>query len=478
MQRRLSRRRRGGELKKDLYNLLTKYDVAGPRYTSYPTVPAWTTDVGEREYIESLGGIHQTRAGQAPPLLSLYFHLPFCETLCHFCGCLTVITKDHARSREYVDLLQIELDRVAALIPPEAREVVQLHFGGGSPNFLKPEELKEIVTAVKVKFHLLPDAEVAIEMHPRTSTPEFCEMVGGLGFNRISLGVQDLDPKVQKLINRNQTFEMTEAMVTHLRKIGLNAFNFDLVYGLPGQSMRGWEKTLSQVLSLRPNRLAVYSYAHVPWLKPTQRSFQDSDLPPPEMKIRLFEKAYETLQNGYRLIGIDHFALADDELCRALEEGTIHRNFMGYSTRGGAHQIGFGLSAISYVNGNYFQNRKELPPYDASIRKETGLATFRGCLLTADDAIRRDLIMGLMCRGLVKIGEFEKQWQIRFRDYFREDLSGLEPFLSDRLLRFDDDEIRVLGDGFLFLRNIAMAFDHTLTSIREKATNPVFSRTV
>ncbi|MBI2340704.1 MAG: oxygen-independent coproporphyrinogen III oxidase [Deltaproteobacteria bacterium] len=482
-----------------LLQLLQKYDVPGPRYTSYPTVPAWTSDVGKENYKKALREITGDACGRAPDRaavvllhdedesgrtrrrqdpLSLYFHLPFCESLCHFCGCMQVITKDHARSREYVDVLLTELDRIGDLLPKDTREVVQLHFGGGTPNFLQPEELKEIVDRVRKHFHLLSDAEIAIELHPRTSTEAFCEMLAELKFNRISLGVQDFDPTVQKLIHRNQTYEMTEEMVTLLRKLGFQSFNFDLVYGLPGQTMKGWKETLKKVLYLHPDRLAVYSYAHVPWVRPVQRSFKDSDLPPPELKLQLFEKAYETFtQNGYRHIGIDHFALKEDELSRALDNETIHRNFMGYSTRADAHQIGFGVSSISYVGGNYFQNKKELRAYYESIRQGQ-LATFRGFCLNRDDTLRRDLITRIMCRGRVDIPAFEKAWDIRFADYFAEDVSRLKTFADDGLLAIDENKIRAVNEGTLFLRNIAMAFDRYLEGVRSHAKTPVFSRTV
>ncbi|MBI1909272.1 MAG: oxygen-independent coproporphyrinogen III oxidase [Deltaproteobacteria bacterium] len=460
-------------MKQNLTDLLKKYDVPGPRYTSYPTVPAWTTAVGVDDYQKGLNGL---RSGEP---LSLYFHIPFCENLCHFCGCLTLITKKHDRSKDYVDLLCEEVERVTALIPEGAREVTQFHFGGGSPNFLQPEELSQVVQVVRKRFQLSPGAEVAIEMHPRTSTQAFCDVLRDLGFNRISLGVQDLDPKVQKLINRNQTYEMTAEMVTYLRKLGFESFNIDLIYGLPGQSMEGWQKTLSQVVGLRPDRLAVYSYAHVPWVRPVQRSFKDSDIPPPEMKLALFEEAYQTLTNsGYRLIGMDHFALEEDELCRALEEGTIHRNFMGYSTRADAHQIGFGMSAISYVGGNYFQNNKELIPYTKVVHEDKRLATFRGSLLNQDDRIRRDLIRRIMCQGKIIFKEFESQWGLRFGDYFAEELPALRTFTDDGLLVIDEEAIQVEGEGFLFLRNMAMVFDRYLLGIQQKAFNPVFSRTV
>lgn len=452
--------------------LLSKYDVAGPRYTSYPTAPAWADNVGPSQFRQALSSVK----GGSP--LSLYFHIPFCENLCHFCGCMKFITKDHSRSREYVDHLLKEIDLVASLTPPESRIVSQMHFGGGSPNFLQPDELKEIVERTRSLFTFLPEAEIAVEMHPRTSTPAFCEMLAELKFNRISLGVQDFDPLVQKLINRHQTYEMTEKMVLLLKELGLKAFNFDLIYGLPGQTMDGWEKTLKQTLTLKPNRLAVYSYAHIPWLKPYQRSFEDKDLPSPELKLKLFEAAYHFfLENGYQSIGMDHFCLADDDLGKALNEGTLHRNFMGYSTKADAHQIGMGVSSISYVSGHYFQNEKELKTYYAAI-EHSELATHRGCLLTPDDAIRRDLIQRIMCCGALSILEFEKYWGIDFRDYFKNDLPKLATLIKDGLVHLSTQELRAVGMGHLFLRNIAMVFDQHLERIRSTAKNPVFSRTV
>ncbi len=455
------------------YNLLQKYDVPAPRYTSYPTVLAWTDKVGVKDYEASLQNV-----GAGLPLLSLYFHLPFCENLCHFCGCMQVITKDHSRSREYVDELLKEIDRVANLLPAKARRVSQIHFGGGTPNFLQPSELTEIVEKIRSHFTLLPDAEVAIEMHPRTSTQEFCDNLKTLGFNRISLGVQDLDPKVQKLINRHQTFEMTRDMIKNLRSLDFSHFNIDLVYGLPGQTMEGWTKTLEQIIGLKPNRLAVYSYAHVPWARPVQRTFEDADLPNPTMKLKLFEKAYQTFtSNGYRHIGIDHFALASDELCQAQDNGSIHRNFMGYSTRADAHQIGFGVSAISYVGGNYFQNQKNLKDYYEKIR-EGNLATFRGFLLKKDDSLRREIITQIMCRGKIEISSLEKKWGVIFKKYFASELSWLQKFGDDNILEMSDHEIRAIGEGFLFLRNIAMVFDATLDEVRKRASTPAFSRAV
>ena len=455
-----------------LLTLLEKYNVPGPRYTSYPTVPAWSEQVGVELFEQSLQSL---RAGEK---LSLYFHLPFCERLCHFCGCMQMITKDHARSREYLEILKKEIQKSIQFIPTTARELSQLHFGGGTPNFFQPEELAEIVGEVKKHFAFSPDAELAIEMHPRTSTHAFCDKLRELNFNRISLGVQDFDPVVQKLIHRDQTYEMTVAMIDYLKNLGFNSFNFDLIYGLPGQTLSGWAKTLNLVLGLKPNRLAVYSYAHVPWVRPVQRSFKDSDLPSPELKLELFAKAYETFtQGGYELIGMDHFALACDELAKAKRNGSLHRNFMGYSTRADAHQIGFGVSSISYVGGNYFQNAKDLKKYDQQIQAR-GLATFRGFILKPDDTLRRDLITQIMCHGGVNLLKFGKKWQIQFEDYFASELLNLKAFVQEGLLEINDRQMKIKDLGHLFLRNMAMVFDQYLAGIKKDAKTPVFSRTV
>ncbi len=456
----------------ELLHLLQKYDVPGPRYTSYPTVPAWTSEVGPADFARSLQTLP---SGER---LSLYAHLPFCENLCHFCGCMQVITKNHDRSREYVDVLVREIERIANLLPAHAREVSQVHFGGGTPNFLRPEELTEIMGQFRRHFRILPDAEIAIEMHPKTNTSAFCKNLATLGFNRISLGVQDFDPHVQQLINRNQGYVETKAMLDELRALGFQHFNFDLIYGLPGQTLAHFEKTLELTLGLRPNRLGVYSYAHVPWVRPVQRAFKDEDLPSPEQKLQLFERAYQFFTAaGYELIGMDHFALRDDDLSRALATHTIHRNFMGYSTRADAHQIGFGVSSISYVNGNYFQNKKELPAYSQTVQGGD-LPSFRGYLLNRDDHLRRELITQIMCAEPVDFKSFGGKWGVVFQDYFREEVDQLGRFAEDGLVTITAAGFQPKGLGRLFLRNMAMLFDRYLEPIRKNAHNPVFSRTV
>lgn len=451
------------------FDLLKKYDVPGPRYTSYPTVPAWTESVGVVDYQKNLNAV------QVDESLSLYFHIPFCEKLCHFCGCFQIITKDHTRSLPYIDALLQEIKTVAGHLKNAVKPVSQIHFGGGTPNFLMPEELSLIMSAVREHFQILPDAEIAIEMHPRTSTSAFCENLKKEGFNRISLGVQDFNDDVQRLINRFQTYDMTRAMMEELRSLGFKSFNLDLIYGLPGQTEEKFTKTLELTQSLKPDRLAVYSYAHVPWVRPVQRSFADFDLPTPETKLRLFEKAYEFFTSrGYVQIGLDHFATREDELYQALERGGLHRNFMGYSTRADAHQIGFGVSSISYVNGHYFQNKKKSDLYQEKMTRGE-LATYRGYLLNDDDHIRRNLITELMCRLCI---DKNKRTSFVFNDYFARDLEKLKPFIEDDLVVVTPDEIRVTERGKLTLRNIAMCFDAYLERVRQGAKTPVFSRTV
>lgn len=454
------------------FELLKKYDVPGPRYTSYPTVPAWGESVDPTDYAKNLSAIRGTES------LSLYFHLPFCEQLCHFCGCMQVITKDHSRSKSYIEVLLKEMDLVISNLKNCDRHVSQIHFGGGTPNFLQPEELSLILKKIRDHFHVLPNAEIAIEMHPRTSTEKFCDNLKKEGFNRISLGVQDFDDHVQKLIHRFQTYDQTKDMVEYLRTLGFDHFNFDLIYGLPGQTPEKFSDTLEKTLTLKPNRLAVYSYAHVPWVRPVQRAFEDRDLPTPETKLKLFEMALNFFsRHGFHLIGMDHFADEQDELFKALKNKSIHRNFMGYSTRADAHQIGFGVSSISYVNGNYFQNQKKLPNYEIAV-KQGNLATFRGHILNEDDRVRRDLITELMCARFLDVPQFEKKHGIEFQKYFAAELSLLNDFITDKLMTVSEKNLAVTDAGCLVIRNIAMCFDKYLDEIKRLAPNPVFSRTV
>ncbi len=477
------------------FELLQKYDVPGPRYTSYPTAPIWSETVGVKDYISSLqavkAGKPRTKAEgfiRGKPL-SLYFHMPFCENKCHFCGCTRISTNDHSLSAVYTEILLKEIHRVAKELQRknedtkkqgyEARGTVnQVHFGGGSPNFFRPEEISQIMSEVRGLFDIQSDAEIAIEMNPKTSSKEFCANLWKEGFNRISVGVQDFNDNVQKLINRFQTFQITSEMISYLRELGFRHFNFDLVYGLPGQTPETFEKTLEQTLQLKPNRLAVYSYAHMPWSHPEQRSFKESDIPLPETKIKLFEMALNYFStHGYHLIGMDHFAEEGDELFAAVKNRSVHRNFMGYSTRADAHQIGFGATSISYVNGNYFQNTRDVCQYQGII-EEHELATFRGFILSDDDKVRRAFITEMMCHLFVDFDKFSKDHKIDVEKYFADEFKLLKDFIDDGLIELTKNHLKVTPQGHLVVRNIAMCFDKYLGEIKKTARNPVFSRTV
>lgn len=452
--------------------LLQKYDVPGPRYTSYPTVPAWREDVGAESHAKSLEKV----TGDEP--LSLYFHLPFCENLCHFCGCFKVITKDHSRSRPYINTLIHEIKLVAGLLKNSNKKVSQIHLGGGTPNFIAPDELKDLMQTVRDQFHILSDAEIAVEMHPRTSTKAFCDELKNQGFNRISLGVQSFDNKVQTLINRHQTFEQTQEMLEYLRSLGFASFNFDLIYGLPGDQPETFQNTLDLALSLKPDRFAVYSYAHVPWKSKVQRSFEDQDLPSAELKIKMFAQALQTMQQkDFVQVGMDHFATKTDELYVALQNKTLHRNFMGYSTRADAHQLGFGVSSISFVGGNYYQNMKEISDYTQCV--DAGkLCAYRGYELTTEDHVRRDLITEIMCHMQVDTKMFAQKHNINFSSHFKNELEMLNTFVEDELVSLAADRIVIHESGKLVLRNVAMLFDAYLDDVRKKSVNPVFSRTI
>jgi len=454
------------------FELLQKYDVPGPRYTSYPTVPAWREDLPANSYLQSLQQVSQDDT------LSLYFHLPFCENLCHFCGCFKIITKDHSRSQPYLQSLLREIKWVASHLQGSQKKVSQIHLGGGTPNFLQPSELAELMTCVRQHFAVLPDAEIAIEMHPRTSTKEFCDELKQQKFNRISLGVQSFDDQVQKLINRFQSFAQTQEMVEYLRSLGFASFNFDLIYGLPGDSVEKFAKTLDLTLKLNPDRLAVYSYAHVPWKSKIQRSFHDDDLPKPDEKLAMFALAIKTFcENGYVQIGMDHFAKTNDELFLALKNKSLHRNFMGYSTRADAHQIGFGVSSISFISGNYYQNVKDIDLYANGVACGEPVLS-RGYELSTEDKIRRDLIGELMCHMQVDLLAFSKKHDLDFVKHFSKECDMLQTFVDDDLVEMTPKTLRITEPGKLALRNVCMLFDEYLDDVRKRSVNPVFSRTI
>lgn len=442
--------------------LVRKYDVPGPRYTSYPTAPQFTEAIDRDALLEE---VRRDNAVGATPL-SLYVHLPFCESLCWYCGCNTVVTRRRAAATEYVDLLLAEFALTATRLDP-SRPVTQLHFGGGTPTFLPPAEIDRLAAAVRRHFRLAPDAEVSVEVDPRRLNRDHVDAFRRLGCNRASLGVQDTDPAVQLAIHRWQPLDLTRRAVEWLRAAGYASVGVDLIYGLPRQTPESFARTVDEVVALEPDRLAVFSYAHVPWIRPAQRIFeQRRQLPSAEDKLAMVISASRQLvAAGYAQIGMDHFARPEDELAVAFAEGTLHRNFQGYTTRAGASLYGFGASSISQTEGSFRQNAKELAAYRAAVAAG-GLPIERGHLLTEDDRRRRIIIADIMgARGLDFAGLSARLGQDFERAYAPE-LAALEDLAADGLLVRKAGGVAITPLGRLFLRVIAMRFDAHLPAAR------------
>lgn len=438
--------------------LIRKYDVPGPRYTSYPTAPHFRDDV-PADHV--LAAIHANNAEARP--LSLYVHIPFCQTLCWYCGCTTVIGKDSSQTEPYLAALDEEMRRKSAWIHPD-RKVVQIHFGGGTPTYLTAAQIRWLGERIRTHFTLAEDAEVAVEVDPRRLTFEQVQALKDAGFNRASLGVQDNNPKVQKAINRIQPFEMTERVVGWLRDAGFTSINVDLIYGLPYQTTETFDQTLSEVLSLHPDRFAIYTYAHVPWIKPAQKLLERHTLPGPEDKLAMQKRIIERLSSeGYRYIGMDHYARQDDELARAWQAGTLRRNFQGYSTLAGVDIYGFGMSSISQIDGLYLQNPKELLDYLERVHQED-FPIHRAYLLSDDDRIRRAWIMALMCQARVDLQNASRELGVDVATYFQNELQELAPMADDGLVELDATGLTVTERGRLLLRNICMPFDAHLSA--------------
>jgi oxygen-independent coproporphyrinogen-3 oxidase len=440
--------------------LLRRYDRPGPRYTSYPTAPRFAAGFGEAAFREVALLSNQD---PIPRALSLYAHIPFCFSPCFYCGCNRIITRDRSRGATYLSRLVREIAMVAPLFDRD-REVVQLHLGGGTPNFLGPGQLGELMETFGRHFHFAPekDRDFSIEIDPRSIGPGDIEALAFVGFNRASLGVQDFDPEVQSAVNRIQTVEETMAVIEACREHGFRSVNVDLIYGLPAQTPEGFGRTLDTVVAARPDRLAIYGYAHMPHMFKGQKQIHDELLPSPEDKLALLQLAIERLTAaGYRYIGMDHFALPGDELSLAQEDGTLHRNFMGYTTHADTDLVGFGVSAISHVGDSYSQNPRELPAWDAAI--DAGhLPTWRGMSLAADDVLRADLIQQLMCSGAIDVRLLEQRHGIDFGAYFAADIARLVPLMVDGLVEVSPTAIRATSRGRLLLRIIAACFDRYL----------------
>lgn len=461
----------GGEQINFPIEILEKYNQPGPRYTSYPTAPEWSDSFGEADW---LAAIEETRTSHAP--LSLYVHLPFCQSLCLFCGCNVIISKKHEEvSAPYLTRLKQEITRMSHRINP-ARQVEQLHWGGGTPTYLSAAQIEELFNHLKAHFNFAPDAEIGIEIEPRTTSEEQCRTLRRLGFNRVSMGVQDFDPLVQKTIHRIQPYEMTKAVFDTCRELGFASINVDLIYGLPHQSVESFSQTVEKILTLNPDRIALFSYAHVPWLKKQQGSFANH-LPMGVEKFRIFRRAIEMLtEAGYRYIGMDHFARPEDELCLAQDDRTLTRNFQGYTTKAGCDLYAFGVSAISSLENVYAQNWRDLPEYYAAI-DEGHLPVMRGMRVTADDKLRRAVINRVLCHGWLPKAEIEREFEIKFDEYFAPDLARLAELERDQLVQLKPDAIEVTTLGRIFMRNVAMAFDAYLNQPAQTRQR-VFSRTL
>jgi oxygen-independent coproporphyrinogen-3 oxidase len=457
------------KLKVDLA-LIQKYNVPGPRYTSYPTAPQFTDQVTWPEVAAKIAQAQPSGRG-----LSLYFHIPFCESLCWYCGCTTVITTQRDKGALYLKYLDKEMELMSARINPE-RKAVQLHWGGGTPTFLSPDEIRSLGQSIRRHFRLADDIEAGVEIDPRRLTRDHFTALREVGFNRASIGVQDFNATVQTAVHRIQPRRETEQAMEWAREAGFPSVNLDLIYGLPYQTVESFEQTLDQILELAPDRLAVFSYAHVPWLKPSQKILEkEAALPSAETKLNILKLVIEKLTQNerYTYIGMDHFARPTDELAVAQRQKTLQRNFQGYSTKGGTDIYGFGMSSISQADGVYWQNFKELPRYYEVL--DSGWEPYaKGYILSSDDKIRRHAIMRLMCDLSLDYGALSKDLGIDFARYFAAELDSLADLEQDGLLQRGAEGLVVKDMGRLFIRNIAMRFDRYLPAAREGR----YSRTI
>lgn len=447
------------------FSVLKKYQKAGPRYTSYPTAIEFSENFSYDEYIKSLKDEAKN--------YSLYFHLPFCRSACYFCGCNVIYTSKEDKKTRYLDYIFRELDILKSILKPD-KKVVQMHFGGGTPTFFNAKELDLLICKIKDVFSDFDDeAEISCEIDPRFFSEDQAKVLTSQGFNRISFGVQDFDEVVQKTIHRLQPYKMTQKAIELARAYGIKSINMDLIYGLPYQSLETFSKTLEKAITLDPDRLAIFNYAHLPWLKKNMRKFDESTLPDAATKLEILKHCESYLtQNGYAMIGMDHFAKPDDELFKALKNHSLHRNFQGYTTKGGAKLIGIGLTSIGEGADYYAQNYKDMELYEKAI--DSGILPYqKGIKLSLDDLIRKDVIMSLMANYFVDIKDIENRYKISFVSYFKDSLKTLEEL--NEFYTIDDDYIKVNTTGILLIRNIAMCFDaYYAKTIGQK----IFSKTI
>jgi oxygen-independent coproporphyrinogen-3 oxidase len=445
--------------------LLRQFDTPGPRYTSYPTADRFNATFGPADAVRVL---EARRQGSASTPLSLYVHIPFCESLCYYCACNKIITRHHERAGGYLDALETELALVVESLGA-GRPVSQLHFGGGSPTFLSDAELTRLMTALRTAFRLTADSEVSIEVDPRTVTPARLAHFRTLGFNRLSFGVQDFDAAVQQAVHRVQSFEMVRGLMASARALGYVSINADLIYGLPKQTPASFARTIAQVGELRPDRIALYAYAHLPERFKPQRRIADADLPSASQRIAMLGDAIGGfLARGYGYIGMDHFALPDDALAVARREGRLHRNFQGYSTQADCDLVALGVSAIGRIGNVYYQNAKTLPEYTESLRRGL-LPVVRGHASTPDDALRGDVIMALMCQGRLEFAPIERAHGVHVAEYFARELEVMGEMALAGLVELEEGAIQVTAAGWFLVRAIAMVFDRHLQAARERS---------
>jgi len=446
-------------------DLIRKYDQYGPRYTSYPTADRFDASFTAEKYVD---WVARTMSGDRSLPLSIYVHLPFCNTICYYCACNKIITKDHGRSAKYIRYLGREVRLLRSLIEGE-HVVEQLHWGGGTPTFLSHGEMRDLSAIFRDNFAFHPDGEYSIEIDPRKVDVATIALLAQLGFNRLSVGVQDFDPEVQRAVNRIQTEEETLRVIGAARASGFRSVNVDLIYGLPMQTVERYAVTLDRVIGAAPDRIALYSYAHVPHLFKPQRRIAEGELPSPETKLGILAMAIERLQAaGYVYIGMDHFARPDDELAVAQRERRLHRNFQGYSTHADCDLLAFGISAIGKVGPTYAQNVRTLDEYYARLDQNT-VPVFRGVELTADDLVRREVIQQLMCHFDVEFGAIGSRHGVDFERYFATELAALRALAADGLVALEPGRIRVTPRGRLLVRTVAMTFDRHLREQRERA---------
>lgn len=453
--------------------LIQRYNLTGPRYTSYPTAPQFQSGFNQEHWHRAVATGNQS---QRP--LSLYFHIPFCSTICYYCGCNKIVTANRARAEPYLAALKREIALQAAYVD-RTRLVNQLHWGGGTPTYLDDAQMAELMAHIRAEFSLRHDdlGEYSLEIHPQSVTPARLGHLRALGFNRLSFGVQDFDKNVQKAVNRFNDEAEVAALVNASRALGFQSLNLDLIYGLPQQSCATFANTLSTIIQLRPDRVSLFNYAHMPHLFKSQRQINAAELPEPQEKLRILHNSIEQLQSaGYVYIGMDHFALPDDELCTAQRHGTLQRNFQGYSTHGDCDLLAFGVSSISSLSDIFVQNHKDIAVYQNALENNQ-LGFDKGLMLSRDDLIRRKVINQLICQFELNFKSIESQCAVRFADYFAHELQALKPLAEDGLVTLNESGIKVSNPGRLLIRSVCMIFDAYLKKT-EESPQPRYSRII